>query len=216
MGFQPGLYWIIDPLCGWSYGALPLINRLAEDFPRQHILPGGLFIGPQRRKLDAGWLSHVDEHDARIATLTGMAFGESYRSQLLTRTDLLLDSLPATRGLLAAQGFAHPGADLSFLNGIQRAWYQDGRDITRHEVVNAVLSQSVDAGIRLEQIAENEALNAIQHGRLLMAQVSGQGFPTAAIIDKDGRYTLLPVAHYNGKPDEFFAQVKPLLMQKTL
>jgi len=67
MAFQAGLYWIIDPLCGWSYGALPLLNRVAEDFPAQHILPGGLFIGPHRRQLDASWLAHVNEHDARLA-----------------------------------------------------------------------------------------------------------------------------------------------------
>jgi protein-disulfide isomerase-like protein with CxxC motif len=46
MGFQPGLYWIIDPLCGWSYGALPLLNRVAQDFTQQHILPGDYSSAP--------------------------------------------------------------------------------------------------------------------------------------------------------------------------
>jgi putative protein-disulfide isomerase len=63
-----------------------------QDFTQQHILPGGLFIGTRRRKLDAGWLSHVHEHDARIAALTGMTFGSDYRTQLLANSEIMLDS----------------------------------------------------------------------------------------------------------------------------
>lgn len=211
MALQAGLYWIIDPLCGWSYGALPLLNRIAQQFPQQHILPGGLFIGAQRRRLSADWLAHVNEHDARIAALTGMTFGSDYHHTLLANRELLLDSLPATRGLLAAQRFALPGADLNVLNAIQRAWYQDGQDITRPEIVNQVLEQTTGSGILLGQIPENEALDAIQHARIVMAQVGGQGFPTAAIIDTDGHSTLLPVGQYYGQPDAFFALVKPQL-----
>ncbi len=211
MAFQAGLYWIIDPLCGWSYGALPLLNRIAQHFPRQHILPGGLFIGTQRRRLNADWLAHVNEHDARIAALTGMTFGNDYRQTLLADSELILDSLPATRGLLAARRFALPGADLNFLNAIQRAWYQDGQNITRPEVVNQVLSQTTESGVLLGQIPEHDALETIQHARMLMAQLGGQGFPTAAIIDTHGHGTLLPVGQYYGQPEAFFALVKPQL-----
>lgn len=211
MAFEAGLYWIIDPLCGWSYGALPLLNRIAEDFSAQHILPGGLFIGSHRRQLDASWLAHVNEHDARIAALTGMTFGADYRHRLLADSQLVLDSLPTTRGLLAAQRFALPGADLHFLNAIQRAWYQDGKNITHPEVVNQILDQTAGPDIRLGQIQENETLESIQHARMLMAMVKGQGFPTAAIIDTDGNSTLLPVGRYYGEPDAFFALVKPQL-----
>ncbi len=27
---SPILHWIIDPICGWSYGVLPLINAAEE------------------------------------------------------------------------------------------------------------------------------------------------------------------------------------------
>lgn len=211
MAFQPGLYWIIDPLCGWSYGALPLLNRVAQDFTQQHILPGGLFVGSQRRKLDDNWLAHVHEHDARIASLTGMPFGSDYRTQLLANSEIVLDSLPSSRGLLAAQRFAPPGSDLVFLNAIQHAWYEHGRDVTRADVVNAVMSQVIASGAAVGQIPENEALDAIQHARMLMAQTGGQGFPTAVFIDNDGHDTLLPVSRYYGQPAAFFSLVKPLL-----
>lgn len=211
MLFQPGLYWIIDPLCGWSYGALPLLNRVAQDFTQQHILPGGLFVGSQRRNLDDNWLAHVHEHDARIASLTGMPFGSDYRSQLLANSEIVLDSLPSIRGLLAAQRFAPTGSDLVLLNAIQRAWYEHGRDVTRAEVVNAVMSQAIASGAALGQIPENEAMDAIQHARMLMAQTGGQGFPTAVFIDNDGQYRLLPVSRYYGQPAAFFSLVNPLL-----
>lgn len=211
MAFQAGLYWIIDPLCGWSYGALPLINRIASYFPQQHIFPGGLFIGANRRQLNADWLTHVKQHDARIATLTGMTFGADYQQKLLADNSLILDSLPATRGLLAAQRFSGPDAGLNFLNAIQRAWYHDGQNITLPAMVERILEQSTEPGIKLGQIQEQEALESIQHARMLMAVVGGQGFPTAAIIDSEGRSTLLPVGNYYGQPDAFSALVEPQL-----
>ncbi|HDG1668940.1 DsbA family protein [Kluyvera ascorbata] len=211
MAFQAGLYWIIDPLCGWSYGALPLMNRIAQHFPHQPILSGGLFIGANRRTLNPEWVAHVNEHDARIATLTGMKFGDRYHQMLLEDSTLMLDSLPATRGLLAAQRFAKPGEDLNYLNAVQRAWYVDGQNITQTAVVNQMLEQAISPGVKLEQITESEALESIQHARMLMAMAKGQGFPTAVIIDTDGQCTLLPVAQYYGQPDAFLALVKPQL-----
>ena len=74
-----------------------------------------------------------------------------------------------------------------------------------------MLSESVEPGIRLGQIPENEALDAIQHGRMLMTQTGGQGFPTAVFINKGGQYTLLPVSRYYGQPEAFFTLVSPLL-----
>ena len=209
MAFQAGLYWIIDPLCGWSYGALPLINRTAEHFTeRQHILPGGLFIDAQRRRLDADWLAHVHEHDDRIAKLTGMPFGRAYKEELLARDGLLLDSLPVTRGLLALQQSGEPADALRFLNAIQTAWYRDGRDITRDEVVNAVIQHATGLPVVNGQVAESEARAAIQYGRMVLPQAAGAGFPCAVLVQEDGRYTRLPVSQYYGNPDAFMSLVK--------
>ncbi len=42
---SPILHWIIDPICGWSYGVLPLINAAEEKFPNLQCLHlGGLYI----------------------------------------------------------------------------------------------------------------------------------------------------------------------------
>lgn len=214
MALQPGIHWIIDPLCGWSYGAQPLINRIAQDFPQaQHLLPGGLFIGAQRRRIDASWLQHIHEHDDRIAKLTGMPFGDAYRHSLLATEGLLLDSLPASQGLLAVQRFAQPGADIDYLHAVQSAWYRDGRDITQVSVVEEIIRQSCNQEIALAQVRGNDAIAAIQYGRMLMAQVEGQGFPTAVLADRDGVTTLLPAGHFYGKPDQFLAGVAPYLEQ---
>ncbi|WP_437613289.1 DsbA family protein [Erwinia sp. V71] len=214
MFFQTGIYWIIDPLCGWSYGALPLINRIAQRFPQaQYLLPGGLFIGAQRRRIDASWLQHVHEHDDRIAKLTGMPFGDAYRHSLLATEDLLLDSLPASQGLLAVQRFAQAGAETDYLNAVQSAWYRDGRDITRASVVDEIIRQSCGQAISLTQVRADETIAAIQHGRMLMAQVRGQGFPTAVLADRQGVTTLLPAGQFYGQPEQFFATVTPHLEQ---
>ena len=58
------------------------------------------------------------------------------------------------------------------------------------------------------QVAESEARAAIQYGRMVMAQAAGAGFPSAVLVQEDGRYTLLPVGQYYGNPDAFMALVK--------
>jgi glyoxylase-like metal-dependent hydrolase (beta-lactamase superfamily II) len=53
-------------------------------------------------------------------------------------------------------------------------------------VVNEVLSRSVGPDIMLGQIPENEALDAIQHGRMLMAQTAARASPPRYSSTKTG------------------------------
>mgnify|MGYP002712707706 CR=1 FL=1 len=96
-------YWY-DPLCGWCYGAAPLLQVVGE-IPglRVALRGGGLFSGAQRQRLNAPLRQHILAHDQRIAALSGQRFGAAYRDGLLQDAEAWLDSDPPTAAVLAAE-----------------------------------------------------------------------------------------------------------------
>lgn len=208
------LHWIIDPLCGWSYGALPLLQATAAAWPSQNVLhSGGLFIGYSRRRIDADWHRHVSEHDARIAELTGAVFGENYRQHLCRDQSVVLDSLPASAAMLTLQQQDDSDA-LAFLAAAQHAWYVDGKDITQPAVLSALAADlAIDTG-RWQQAssdaAKKQATQAIEQTRQLMAQHGAQGFPSL-LLQRGEQFINVPVNRFYGEPAALVKQLRQWL-----
>ena len=60
------LHYIYDPLCGWCYGAKPLIDAAREIVPVvAH--SGGMMTGSHRRPVSTQLRDYVMPHDKRIA-----------------------------------------------------------------------------------------------------------------------------------------------------
>jgi putative protein-disulfide isomerase len=80
MGAQ--LHYLYDPLCGWCYAAAPLLDAVTRRLPELPVRlhGGGLFSG---QSITPGLATHIREHDARIARLSGQPFGEPYLQGLL-------------------------------------------------------------------------------------------------------------------------------------
>lgn len=117
---SPILHWIIDPICGWSYGVLPLINAAEEKFPNLQCLHlGGLYSENHQPQMTAVMRAQIIHYDEQIRQLTGVDFGDDYKNGLLKDTTLIMNSIPATHALLSIhQGLGH-GSMLSLLNLIQ-------------------------------------------------------------------------------------------------
>ena len=123
------LHYIHDPLCGWCYGAAPLVAAARAVLPVQ-AHGGGMMAGRNRRRVDAQLRDYVMPHDHRIAQMTGQAFGEHYFNGLLKDTDAVFDSAPPIAAVLAVQSIQGEAAGLDMLAAIQRAHYQQGRRIS--------------------------------------------------------------------------------------
>ena len=120
------LHYIYDPLCGWCYGAKPLIDAAREIVPVvAH--SGGMMAGSHRRPVSAQLRDYVMPHDKRIAEYTGQAFGDAYFEGLLRDTRAVFDSAPPTTAILAAEQLA--GRGLELLGRLQTAHYVEGRRI---------------------------------------------------------------------------------------
>jgi putative protein-disulfide isomerase len=196
------LHYIYDPLCGWCYGAKPLVHAA------QVVLPviahgGGMMTGVNRQTVSPQLRNYVMPHDRRIAEYTGQPFGEAYFEGLLRDETAVFDSAPPIAAVLAAEQIA--GRGLALLGRLQSAHYEEGRRIADEAVL---LELAKDIGLEPQAfqtaVIEAETDRHIKDSRALLAEVSGQGFPTFA-LERNGQFTLIDIGPWLGKPQAFAA-----------
>lgn len=128
------LHYLYDPLCGWCYGASPLLAAAREVTGLDvRLHGGGMMTDANRQPVGAGLRHYVMPHDLRIAQLTGQPFGKDYFDGLLRDTSAVFDSAPPTAAVLAAEALDGLGA--AMLARIQRAHYVEGRRIAERPVL---------------------------------------------------------------------------------
>ena len=184
--------YLFDPLCGWCYGASPMIGQLAArpdialDF-----MPTGLFAGHGARPMDEHFAAYAWTNDQRIARLTGQPFSETYRHHVLGDRTRLLDSAPATLALIAVAGAA-PDLMFTALKAIQAARYVEGRDITDIAVLSAVLATLNVPTLAASLVNPDEMLmhayrSRLETARMEMRRFGAQGVPALIVGTGEGR-----------------------------
>ncbi|GAB2835940.1 hypothetical protein GCM10027276_43070 [Comamonas piscis] len=54
------LYYLFDPLCGWCYGAGPVLDLLSQRGGEHlQLLPSGLFAGEGARPMDGAFAAYA-------------------------------------------------------------------------------------------------------------------------------------------------------------
>src|SRR5690349_8992585 len=128
----PFLHYIYDPLCGWCYGAAPLVKLARTLLPvRAH--GGGMMSGSRAQRMTPQLRDYVIPHDRRIAQISGQPFGMAYFDGLLRDTSAVFDSTPPIAAMLAAEKLAGNGLDL--IARLQKAHYVEGRRIAENNVL---------------------------------------------------------------------------------
>ncbi|TSE03088.1 DsbA family protein [Mesorhizobium intechi] len=204
--------YLFDPLCGWCYGAGPVVEKLSQlDGVTFNLAPTGLFAGEASRPMDSHFAAYAWQNDQRIARLTGQPFSDAYREQVLGSTGGMFDSAPATLGLVAI-GVAEPARELEALKVLQRARYQHGRNNSDLDVVAAILAEAgfTEAARRLQ--SPDEALlyayrSRVSAARADMARFNAEGVP-ALIVDRDGDQRLMRASALFGAFDVLANQLR--------
>jgi putative protein-disulfide isomerase len=180
------LTYLFDPLCGWCYGASPAIEALMQQ-PGIKVtaLPTGLFAGAGAFPMNAGFAAHAWQADLRIRHLTGQAFSEAYRRNILEGGTGHVDSGPANLALTAVCLTA-PEREFEVLKAVQRARYVQGRDNGDPAVIARILAELGlnEASKRLA--SPDEALRAanrarIEQGQSEMHRLGARGVPTLVV-----------------------------------
>ena len=205
------LHYLFDPLCGWCYGAAPLLEA-AAGVPGLAIElhGGGMLTGSNRRAINPQWRAYVLPHDRRIAELSGQPFGDGYFDGLLSDQAAVLDSEPPISAILAVQAIA--GQGLALLQRVQRAHYVEGRRIAELQVLAELAGE---LGLPLPQFSNayqavrgRQTQAHIASSRALLAQVGAQGFPTLLLEDGRGRMQALELSHYLGRPQQWLSYLR--------
>lgn len=195
------MHYIYDPLCGWCYGAEPLVRSMLSVGKLELKLHGG-GLWPQPTKLPDDMRRYIRQADARIAATSGQPYGDAYLSGLLFDPELVLESRPTIAAVLAAEALDKSKA-LPMLAGIQHSHYEHGR----HVVEAAVLSDiAAECGLDPEAFdAAREAVAVNEHiaeTRALMQRVGAAGFPTF-VLEHDGDWTTVPHHRFAANPATF-------------
>jgi putative protein-disulfide isomerase len=202
--------YLMDPLCGWCYGAAPALQKLRKVQGVQlEIAPTGLFAGAGSRAMDADFAAYASSNDERIERMTGQRFTQRYRSQVLDAGGRF-DSGPATLALTAVQLTA-PEREFDALGAIQQARYVDGLDTSSLATLADVLRglQLDAAAQRLQQadealvVANRERMASAQRD---MQQFGAQGVPSLVLTRPRGRRLLRGNALY-GSLEGLLAEV---------
>ena len=204
------LHYVYDPLCGWCYGAAPLLEAAAGIPGLQVALhAGGLWLGPRRQQMGQALRDHVRPHDERIQALTGQPFGERYFNELLLSDGLFLDSEPPIRAILAVTELGGDG--LSLLHRIQQSHYLDGQWVGDQARL-ALLAQ--EQGIMAEAFAQTcqkvDLAGHLAQSQGWLRRLGGQGFPTLGLM-RGGSLILLPVSSFLGEPQAFASHLAALM-----
>ncbi|MBV4460854.1 DsbA family protein [Pseudomonas sp. COR58] len=194
------LHYIYDPLCGWCYGAEPLVQAA------QQVLPvvahgGGMMTGANRQNVSPQLRNYVMPHDRRIAEYTGQPFGEAYFEGLLRDHTAVFDSAPPIAAVMAAEQM--DGRGLTLLGRLQTAHYVEGRRIADEAVLMELAAElGYDPAAFQAAFASADAERHIKESRALLATLHGNGFPTFA-LEQDGQFTLIDIGPWLGKPQAF-------------
>lgn len=124
------LVYVADPMCSWCYGFAPQLGRVREAFPQ---LPLQLVMGGLRqddRPMDERLRAHLRHHWSEVASRSGQPFDLSW----LEREDFVYTTEPACRAVITVRE-REPRLSLPMFSAIQRAFYAQGRDVTRAEVL---------------------------------------------------------------------------------
>lgn len=201
--YQQKLHVVVDPLCGWTWAAAPLLQAAqCIEALQIEIHGGGMITGNRTHAITPQWREYALQNDRKIAAMTGQPFSEVYSDQLLCDSSVILDSIPATTALLAATELKASGVDV--LRELQYSWFVHGENITQFPVLKAV---AVRLGLETELFTETyqqqqgEPVETyIRYSRQLLENMQGQGFPSAALISDD-RVVTLPISSFYGDPD---------------
>jgi putative protein-disulfide isomerase len=202
--------YLFDPLCGWCYGASPLIQQLRQQPNIQlELAPSGLFAGGGRT-LDAAFADYAWSNDQRIAKLTGQRFTEDYREKVLGRLGSRFDSAATTLALTAVS-LSEPQRELEALKTLQEARYVQGLDTCDASIVGNLLRDlGMPAAADRFATSDAELLVAntarIQKARGLMQTFGAQGVPALVVTDGRGSRMLSGNALY-GSFENLLSQV---------
>ena len=147
---MPTLIYIADPMCSWCYGFGPELNALLEGLPG---LPVEVVVGGLRAfntaVMDEPMRNELMVHWAQVHATSGLTMLDNAVNQ----PTFIYDTEPACRAVVTARTLSPQGA-LPVFSAIQHAFYAEGRDVTRGDILAEVACAAL-AGCGVQHSADH-------------------------------------------------------------
>jgi putative protein-disulfide isomerase len=188
----PTALYFADPMCSWCWGFSPVIAGLAEryrDAISIHFVMGGLRAG-NTVPTDGPFREEILHHWQAVRECTGQPF--LFDGAL--PDGFVYDTEPACRAVVTMAEL-ESARTLGFLRSLQQAFYAEGRDITRSDVLAGIADQN---GVDRDRFLQAFHLPEFQDKTVTHFQLSRDfgvhGFPTVALVDEQAA-TLLTAGY---------------------
>lgn len=180
---QPVLWYFADPMCSWCWGFSPVIKRIREQFGdrvRISLNLGGLRPGT-REPIGARQREEILHHWQQVNKLTGQQF----QFEGAMPDGFIYDTEPPSRATLVV-GQLQPGRTQEFFTAVHRAFYLEGKDVTRQPVLAELAAQFGVPPDEFNRLFESDELKqkTLMHFRRTL-QAGVRGFPTTVWQDGD-------------------------------
>ncbi len=172
----PHLIYFSDPMCSWCYGFSPVIEEVRRTFGRTlpiRIVMGGLRPGTETPMTEDAKLE-IANHWVHVQEATGLPFDGSGMSA----PGFVYDTDPAARAVVVARRDGEEMA-AAFLGRTQRAFYAEGRDVTKPETLGEIADElGLDREPFLDAWATEEAKQETWRDYAISQRAGVTGFPT--------------------------------------
>lgn len=204
------LHFLYDPLCGWSYGALPLLAIAAQrDALTLELHGAGLWVGHRRPHFGISLQAQLLFVDQQITVATGQPFGDRYFNRLLLDRHKYLDSEPPLRALLAV--IALGGDGLRLLQAMQAAFFQRGEWLSDPALLAELAAEQQIAPAALEPaLASVDLLAHLRHSQQWQQRINAPGFPALA-LEQHGHLYPIDLRAFHADPLRFADYLDGLL-----
>jgi len=179
------IIFVVDPMCSWCWGSTPILEQLRATQSDRYDF--SLVVGGLRTKGDMNWDETAKEylkgHWEQVAKRTGQPFSNA----LFEKEDFEYDTYPACKAIVTVRELWGDEKSFDYLHRIQKAFYGEGRDITKLDVLSELLemtSEDIKHFRDFYQTARAEIL--MQHDFSKARSMGANAFPSFVIIDEDG------------------------------
>jgi putative protein-disulfide isomerase len=191
---EPGLTYVFDGYCAWSYGFAQTMVDIAAARPETpvEVLCGGLYVGSARVPIRQ--LGDLCGTNRRIAELTGAWFGDGYE-RLTGDGSFVMNSTAAARGFAALRRAA-PDRAVELAAALQEAFFVEGLSLAEPETHRWIARENgLDADAVVAGFDHPWSLRAAEADFARVRRMGVVAFPTL-LVDTGDR--LVPIMTGSG------------------
>ena len=189
MNYKKEIIAVLDPMCSWCWGFEPILKELRENLPQDTKL--SLCMGGLRSSGDETWTAefktYLAKHWEHVFSQTRQPFNKA----LFEKESFDYNTEPACRALITVRDLDESKAFI-FMNALQKAFYQDARDITQTDILcDIALETGLDKEAFRELFLSQKMKESTEADKYKARSMGASSFPSLVFIDEEGHLYVL-------------------------